>query len=125
MEFKIDTKETFTQISPSNTLLNANMAVELERKCRELTDSGSNNFIINLDACQNAEPDAFEALASLHEDLYSNGQSLVFTELSDEVLRQLKEAQMDSAINIAPMQAEAVDIISMEILERDLFDEES
>lgn len=125
MEFKIDTKETFTQISPVNTLLNANMAAELQRKCFELTDSGSNNFIINLDACQNAEEDAFDILATLHEDLYSSGQSLVFTELSDAVMQQIKEAQMSEAINIAPTQAEAVDIISMEILERDLFNEES
>lgn len=125
MEFKIDTKESFTQISPVNSLLNANMAAEIERRCTELTDSGSNNFIINLDACQDAETDAFEALALLHEDLYSRGQSLVFTELSDAVLKQIKDAQMDAAMNIAPSQAEAIDIISMEILERDLFDEES
>jgi anti-anti-sigma regulatory factor len=125
MEFKIDTKEIFTQISPVNEHLNANMAAELERKCAELTDSGSNNFIINLDACQNAEPEAFEALAALHEVLYANGQSLVFTELTDGVMRQIKDAQMDQTINIAPTEIEAVDIISMEILERDLFNEES
>jgi anti-anti-sigma regulatory factor len=125
MEFKIDTKEVFTQISPLNDLLNANMAAELERKCHELTDSGSNNFIINLDACQNAEPEAFEVLANLHEELYGNGQSIVFTGLTADVTRQIREAQMEMAINIAPTQVEAVDIISMEILERDLFNEES
>lgn len=125
MEFKIDTKENFTQISPVNEHLNANMAAELARKCSELTDSGSNNFIINLDACQSAEADAFETLANLHEELYGNGQSLVFTELTPEVLQAIRDAQMDSAINIAPTEAEAVDIISMEILERDLFNEES
>ncbi len=125
MEFKIDTKEIFTQISPQNALLNANMAAELERKCTELTDSGSNNFIINLDACQNADEDAFEVLATLHENLYGNGQSLVFTGFSQEIHQLIRDAQMDTAINIAPTDAEAIDIISMEILERDLFNEES
>ena len=31
---------------------------------------------------------------------------------------------MDTAINIAPTLIEAIDIVSMEILERDLFNEE-
>jgi hypothetical protein len=36
-----------------------------------------------------------------------------------------KEAQLDGAINIAPTEVEGIDIISMEIIERELFDEES
>jgi len=125
MEFKIDTKENYTHIRPKNEVLDANMAAGLTEKCTELSEAGSQNFLIDLGACQSAEPMAFEPLALLHETCYSNGQSIVFTGLQPAVSQTIKEEQMESAINIAPTEIEAIDIISMEILERDLFNEES
>lgn len=125
MEFKIDTRESYTRIGSAGEHLDANMAATLEEKASRLTDSGSHNFLIDLSSCQTAEESGFEALANWHESSYSEGRSLVFTGLSAEVLRVAREAQLEGAINIAPTEIEGIDIISMEILERDLFDEES
>jgi hypothetical protein len=60
----------------------------------------------------------------LHEKCYTNEQSLVFTGINEEVNKELKAAEVDEVINIAPTVVEAIDIVSMEILERDLFNEE-
>ncbi len=125
MEFKIDTRETYTRIVSAGEQLDANMAAALEEKASQLTDSGSHNFLIDLSSCQSADEAAFESLATWHETSYSEGQSLVFTGLQPAVLKVAKDAQLDGAINIAPTEIEGIDIISMEILERDLFDEES
>lgn len=124
MEFKIDTRSNYTLIRPLSARLDANMAVRLSEKCQELSDTDSQNYLVDLDACQEADEAAFEALANLHEACYAQGQSIVFTNIQDPVLEALKEAQMNDAINITPTEQEAVDIISMEILERDLFNEE-
>jgi hypothetical protein len=59
----------------------------------------------------------------MHENCYNNSQSLVFTGVQANVLTQLQEKELDTVLNIAPKMIEAIDIISMEILERDLFDE--
>jgi hypothetical protein len=60
----------------------------------------------------------------MHENSYSNSRSLVFTGLQSQVMQVIKDEELDESINIAPKMIEAVDIISMEILERDLFSEE-
>jgi anti-anti-sigma regulatory factor len=125
MEFKIDTNPSYIQITPVTNELNANLSAALRQKWKELTQSGSQNFIIDLSNCTEADKNAFDGLTGLHADCYSNGQSIVFTNVQDTVLKLMKEAETDMAINIAPTHQEAVDIISMEVLERDLFNEES
>lgn len=125
MEFKIDTRETYTRIGSAGEHLGANMAATLEERATQLTDNGSQNILIDLSSCQTADEAGFEALATWHETSYSEGNSLVFFGLQPDVLKVAREAQLDGAINIAPTEIEGIDIISMEILERDLFDEES
>jgi anti-anti-sigma regulatory factor len=124
MEFKIDTNTNFTQITPVTNHLDANLAEALSQKCRELTESGSQNFIVDLHNCLDADKASFEALATLHESCYENEHSLVFTGLQDDVLQILKDEEIDHILNIAPKMIEAIDIVNMEILERDLFKEE-
>ncbi len=124
MDFKIDTKDSFAIITPLASRLDANLAEKLIDKCAETRLNGSNNLIISLQDVADADASAFAALVTLHEESYSNSQSLVFTEIQPNVWATLKENETDLLLNIAPKMAEAVDIISMEILERDLFGEE-
>jgi anti-anti-sigma regulatory factor len=124
MEFKIDTKDTFTVIAPVIESINAKLAVELQEICEKARQSGSHNFVIDLQHCTELETDALPGLLSLHEDTYSREQSIVFTGIATNILNELKKHEADLLLNVAPQMAEAVDIISMEILERDLLSEE-
>jgi anti-anti-sigma regulatory factor len=125
MEFKIDTRDTYVRIAPIGEHLSVNMAAMMEERAAQLAESNPGNVLIDLSACQTADEAAFEALATWHESSYSEGRSLVFIGLQPAVLDVAKEAQLDGAINIAPTEIEGIDIISMEIIERELFDEES
>ena len=125
MEFKIDTKTSYTNITPVINHLDANLTAALRQKWNELRQSGSQNLIVDLHNCIEADKNGIDALAALHEDFYAEGCSLVFTALQENVQQQIKNLLQDFSINIAPTHAEAVDIVSMEILERDLFNEES
>ena len=120
MEFKIDTKGNYTRIMPVGSNLNAEMADNLLEQCTTLAEQGSQNYLIDLSACQTAEPTAFEGLAALHEMCYGNSQSVVFTAYNDTIKAATKAAGIDDMLNMAPTDAEAIDIISMEVLERDL-----
>ena len=124
MEFKIDTKDTFTIITPITDKINANLTGPLQEKCIQTRQSGSNNLIINLQHCVEIDKTTVPQLIKMHEDSYSREQSLVFTQVNEKVMAILKEDETDLLINIAPRMDEAIDIISMEILERDLFSEE-
>ena len=124
MEFKIDTKETYSVIRPITDSINAKMTDLLDKKCAETRQNGSGNLIIDLQHCNDADEAGIEQLVRLHEESYAQEQSLVFTTVTPGVMKALKANETDLLINVAPTMAEAIDIVSMEILERDLFNEE-
>lgn len=124
MEFKIDTKSTFSVITPIAANLDANLTGLLTEECQKLQQNGSNNFIVDLQHCIKAEQSAINELVKMHEGFYSAEQSLVFTGMNDAIITALKKDEMDLLLNIAPKMEEAIDIVSMEILERDLLKEE-
>ena len=124
MEFKIDTRPAYTAIELPEGSIDATMAAALDEKCTELAEEGSQNFLIGTAACQDADREGVAALAAMHETCYAAGRSIVFTGTQSGVLAALKEAGLDMALNLAPTEADAVDIISMEILERELLSEE-
>ncbi len=124
MEFKIDTKDTFTVITPVSQKINAILTGALQQKCMETRQSGSNNIIIDLQHCNEIDKTIVPELVKMHEDSYGEEKSVVFTRVSEKVMAVIKEDETDLLINIAPRIDEAIDIISMEILERDLFNEE-
>jgi len=124
MEFKIDTKNTFTIIMPPEGPINAKLTGGLREKVEEMRQSGSKNFIIDLQLCNEIDKTSIDELIALHEESYSIDQSLVFTGLSESLMITIKKDEVDLLLNIAPRLDEAIDIVSMEILERELLGEE-
>jgi anti-anti-sigma regulatory factor len=125
MDFKIDTRDTFSVITPADSVINTQMTDELSGVIAALGKSGSNNYIIDMSGCTGIEEDAIERLVLLHESCYSDDQSLVYTGVKGRVMAALKMNETDLLINVAPKMEEAIDIVSMEILERDLLSEDS
>jgi len=124
MDFKIDTKDAFTTIVPQANELSAILAATMASKITEIRQSGSGNVIVDLSECSALDENTVDALVALHEASYAIDQSLVFTGLNAAMLAAFKKNEKDLLVNIAPTMIEAVDIISMEILERDLLSEE-
>ncbi len=124
MKFKIDTKDTFTIIMPEEGQIDAKMTAALHEQCQEIRQSGSNNLIVDFQNCNEMDGTAVQGFVELHEESYSQDMSLVYTGISKQGINILKQDETDLLINIAPTMKEAIDIISMEILERDLFSEE-
>ena len=124
MEFKIDTKESFSVITPSTDTISAKLADALKLECEYLRQIGSKNYIIDLQNIESLEENALNQIVALHEFIYGLEESLVFTNMNENILRDLRKQEADLMLNLAPKMAEAIDIISMEILERDLLSEE-
>lgn len=128
MKFKIDTNASYTRILPQPTPGSATMAEALTQKCQEVQNAGPQNLIVDFSGLPDAQmPDAeafFKALIALHEVQYEKGNSLVFTSPGPLLLAQIKKAALHSILNITPTLIEAIDMVNMEILERDLFNEE-
>jgi anti-anti-sigma factor len=123
MEFKIDTKPTYTVITPDSGDLTVNLAEAIRQKVDDATETGSHNFVIDLHNINNMDMSSGNVLLDLNDSLYNNGCSLVFTTLEDGVMQTMKKGQYHLSLNLAPTLNEAIDIISMEVLERDLLGE--
>jgi anti-anti-sigma regulatory factor len=124
MEFKIDTKDTFTIIMPLKAIIDAKLTGAIQEKCNEVRQSGSTNIIVDCSNCTEMDKNAIPGLVEMHENSYANDQSLVYTGINKQGMAILKEEETDLLINVTPSMKEAIDIISMEILERDLYSEE-
>lgn len=119
----MNTKLNYTLIKPENALLDANLAEELRQNVEESFETGQPNVILNLNHCVSIEKGAANVLLDTHQFVYDHGGSMVLTMLNEEVLNTMKKEQFHLTLNITPTLIEAVDIISMEILERDLYNE--
>ena len=124
MTFKIDAKEQFTVITPQSCPLNAQLAAELAEQCKLLTQKGSKNFIVDVALCQEVHADFLEPFIELSAQQYELGHSFVIAHPANDVLHILKKEDAIDSLNYAPTFIEAIDIVNMEILERDLFAEE-
>ena len=124
MEFKIDTKATYVIIMPMQQAIDAILADKLVQKVEELRQSGSNNFIVDLSLGAEIDAGAMERLLKLHVMCYEAGQSLVFGCVGEGLRRQVLALDEDRVLQLAPTLIEAVDIVSMEILERELMEED-
>lgn len=124
MEFKIDARATYTVITPICTTLSVPEAALLSDRYREMARNGSFNCILDLQNCQNATTEGLQKLGELAMEAYEEQHSFVLTNLPSGMLALIKAEDLVDALPYAPTFQEAVDVISMEILERDLFDEE-
>ena len=124
IQFKIDTKDTFSVIVPIFDKISANLTGAIGEKCREMRQSGSNNFIIDLENCKTIDKTCVSELIALQGASYDMDLSFVYTKANDGITKTIRDEDEDFIINLAPRMDEAIDIISMEILERDLFNEE-
>lgn len=124
MEFKIDTRDTYTLLTPAAAHLDANMAAVLQEKLHDLADEGQTAFVVDLANASSADSAAYEVFVSQHEEAYEAGHSLVFTGVVDGLLQQMKQQQVHLTLNLTPTLEEAVDIVNMEALERELLEGE-
>lgn len=123
MQFKLDTKEQYTVITPQTNMLDAQLAANLAVQCQQLSEKGDNNFIIDLEECIEVHPDFLIPLTELSALCYEQGQSFVLVHPPSAMIQIIKSENAIDSLNYAPTLIEAIDIVSMEILERDLFDE--
>lgn len=124
METVIVINETYTTIQIKKASLEMEDVLALEEILKSQLEAGNQYQIVQMKEVENISAPAIAHLANLHEFFYNQGYSLVFAEPSENVHRRIKQEQIHLVINLCPTMDEAIDIISMEILERDLMKED-
>lgn len=119
MNYKIDTKENFDIITPQIAMLTSTLTDELSKlinKSREHDKS----VIIDFTLVNEIHTEFLDFLAQTHETMYLDNLSFVLCQVGGNLKQQLQEADLEDSLNVAPTLIEAIDIVSMEVLEREL-----
>jgi len=120
--FKIDTKEKFHVITLDEPSLTANMTAELSECLVSFLENDVKNVILKMQAVEQIDVVAGEALVKLQQNHYENKSSFVICCLQESVENFLDENDLLELMNYTPTESEAWDILQMEEIERELLD---
>lgn len=121
MKFKIDTKEKIVVFCPEEAVLDANLAEEFTAAVAALPELEGRNLILDMTLVQKMDATGVEAILTVYQRMYDNNLSCAITGLNNTLTATLKSAGGDM-LNLAPTMAEAIDLVMMEELERELLD---
>ena len=124
MQVKTNTKERFHVITVTDPALTADMAAELFDLLHPYLQNDVKNVILNLKELLSLDEIAAERLVKLQQNFYEKNSSFVICELQKPVEDFLDNVNLLEVMNTTPTESEAMDIVQMEEIERDLLDEE-
>lgn len=121
MEVKIDTKEKFQILTPTSPVLSANVTAIITQIATEILRGEIKNVVLNLSQTDTIEDNAAaENLAQLQQTFYTSDASFVICELKPAVAQKLEQLDLLDGMNITPTESEAMDMVQMEEIEREL-----
>lgn len=123
MNFTIENKNNYSLFKLCTPIFDESVVDDLKKVVNFEENNSVNNMIIDLSAADNMKGNISASLIALHKDMYDANASLVFTNFKEDVWQVMKQNQLHLILNTTPTMQEAIDIISMEVLERDLLDE--
>jgi anti-anti-sigma factor len=123
MQFKIDTKEKFHAITVASTSISATMTDKLEDCLLPYLQKDVKNVVLILNDIKSIDIAAAEKLVSLQQIFYENDASFVICELQKPVEKFLDQNELLEIMNITPTESEAWDIVQMEEIEREMFND--
>jgi anti-anti-sigma regulatory factor len=122
MNFKIDTREKFTIITPVSDFFSDNLTAELIDIANSYLQKRI-NLVINFKNVHSINEHAVQQIAALQQQVYEENLSFVLCELQPAVLSLLEKLELDDVLNITRSETEAWDIVQMEEIERELLDD--
>lgn len=123
MSCLIEQRETFNLITLPEGALNAAIKEELIRHSQD-SMAQRQSIIVDFSKVKQCEIENVDFIQSLHSDVYSDNLSFVITQALDTIKQAFNYLLEEESINYAPTLAEAIDIVSMENIERELLGEE-
>ena len=124
MKVKTDTKEKFHAISVETPHLSANMAAELSNDLLKHLQTSNRNIVLNMQDVGAIDKEAAERLVNVQQIFYEGNASFVVCGLQAGVENFLDKEDLLELMNITPTETEAMDIVQMEEIERELLDGE-
>ncbi len=95
-----------------------------EWQCLDEAIARGNNIILDLSHLKEPDNALFPAFRKLARDISAQEMTLVIVARDPALMSHIRKEALNQLLNICPTVQEAIDIISMDMLERDLLKEE-
>ncbi len=120
MKFEIENKEKVVVIKSKLEKLDAIHAPELKSEIVMQSKSGNKNLILDLSETRYIDSSGLSAVLVANRACRDNNGTFVLCGLQDTVKKLITISQLESVLKITPTLNEAVDLVYMEEVERDL-----
>lgn len=124
MNVKIDTKEKFHVITPGESTLSENMTEEFSQLLLSCLEKDIKNVVLSLKEVTSIDSSVAQAIVNCQQEYYENQNSFVVCDMTPAVETFFEEAELLDLLNFTPTESEAWDIVQMEEIERELFEDE-
>lgn len=119
MNFKIDTKEKIVVLRPETAKLDANLSAEFIQHISRLPELNGRNLILDLVLVRDADQAGIKAILTVYHQQYDRSRSCAITGINTALTQKLTAVD-DRVLNTSPTLTEAIDLVMMEELEREL-----
>ena len=120
MNFTIEDKGRYTLVTSNVDKLDTTCAPELKSELVYLNKTGVRNVLIDLSNTRYCDSSGLSALFVANRLCKSVNGSLVVCGLQDPVQKLVQISQLETVLSITPTTAEAVDLLYMEEIEKDI-----
>lgn len=116
-------EEKYTLVKINESRLTSMNAPELKSQFVMLNAEGIKNIVVDLSTVEYCDSSGLSAILVGNRLCRGANGSFVITHLQDGVIKIISISQLDRVLSITPSVEEAVDLVFMEEVERDLLNE--
>lgn len=120
MKFTVDKHEKYILLKLNESKLNSLITPQLKSELILINTEGQRNIILDLSQVKFADSSGLSSLLVGHRLCKNAEGSFILTGLNDAVQRLVTISQLETVLTIVPKCEEAIDIIFMEEIEKEL-----
>jgi anti-anti-sigma factor len=120
MKFTIDKHEKYVLIKLNESKLNSLMSPHLKSELILLNTEGQRNVILDLSAVKYSDSSGLSSLLVGHRLCKNSEGSFILTGINDIIAKLITISQLENVLTIVRNVEEAVDLIFMEEIEKEL-----
>ncbi|HEY1023779.1 MAG TPA: STAS domain-containing protein [Sphingobacteriaceae bacterium] len=120
MKFTVDKHEKYVLIKLNETKLNSLISPQLKSEFILTNTEGQRNIILDLSAVKYSDSSGLSSLLVGHRICKNADGTFIISGINDNIMRLVTISQLENVLTIVPTVEEAIDLIFMEEIEKEL-----
>ena len=122
--FTVDKQDRYTLVTVHVEKLDSRVSPALKSELVLINSGGEKNIIMNLEECRYCDSSGLSAVLIGNRICTENSGTFVLSGLQESVQKLISISQLDTVLTIAPTLDEAIQLVLMDDLEKDINKEE-